>query len=230
MIGSARKDSMIMARFKTFAAFAALGMSGAACGPVAENGLTTVSNPSLYSVNQPVVQRTDFVFDVASSGDGVPTAELARLEDWFRSIQLGYGDRVSVADSGYAGPRTRGDIASIVEAHGLLLNDDVPFGASPAQPGFVRVIVSRMSASVPGCPTWEDPQIGASTQTSTNFGCSVNSNLAQMIADPNDLVLGQTGSIEGDGGTAAKAIKSYRDRPQTGAGGTLKQEAGGNKQ
>lgn len=218
-----------MARFKTSAALIALGLASAGCGPVAGDGLTPVSNPSLYSLNQPVVQRTDFVFDVNTGGGGVSADELARLDAWFRSIQLGYGDRVAIAGD-YVDPAAAADIGRVVEAHGLLLSGDVPYGASAAQPGAVRVFVSRMSASVPGCPIWEDPQIGQSARTSTNYGCSVNSNLAQMIADPNDLVLGQTGSIDVDGGTAAKAVKTYRDRTQTGAGGALKTEAGGNKQ
>lgn len=207
-----------MARFKTTAALVVVGLSAAGCGPIAENGLTPVSNSSLYSLNQPIVQRTDFVFDVASNG-GVPAVELARLDDWFRSIQLGYGDRVSLAEGGYADPQARADIANLVEARGLLLSNDVPFAAA-AQPGSLRVVVSRMSASVPGCPIWEDPQIGQSTRTSTNFGCSVNSNLAQMVADPNDLVLGQTGSVESNGDVAAKPVKLYRDRAPSGAGGT----------
>jgi pilus assembly protein CpaD len=40
-----------------------------------------------------------------------------------------------------------------------------------------------------------------------------------MIADPNDLVLGQTRSRGGDGNTASKAIKVYRDAVPTGTQG-----------
>jgi pilus assembly protein CpaD len=215
---------MIMARLKTSAALVAIGLC-AACGPVAENGLTPVSNASLYSVNQPVVQRTDFVFDVNSSGDGLSSGERARLDAWFRSIDLSYGDRLSIADGGYADARTRGDIARLASSYGLLIGNDVPFAAGAVQPGAVRVIVSRSTASVPGCPIWEDPQLGVPNRTSTNFGCAINSNLAQMVADPNDLVLGQNSS--GDlSYSGPKAVKTYRDRTQTGVAG-LSKEAGG---
>ena len=54
---------------------------------------------------------------------------------------------------------------------------------------------------------------GGPSSTSSNYGCAVNSNLAAMIADPTDLVLGQAGSVTGDADTSSKAIKVYR-RPR----------------
>jgi pilus assembly protein CpaD len=47
-----------------------------------------------------------------------------------------------------------------------------------------------------------------------------------MIADPNDLVLGQTGSSATDAATGSKAIRAYRDAAPSGAGG-LKSESKG---
>jgi len=213
-----------MGRFKTSAALFALGLSAAACGPVAEIGLTPTSNPSLYSVNQPVVQRTDYMLDLASGGSGIHDAELGRLDNWFQSLQLGYGDRVWV-DGAYADPRSREDVARVAAPYGILLAEGAPLTAGAPQPGSVRVIVSRTTASVPGCPIWENKQIGISTKTSTNFGCSVNSNLAAMIGDPNDLVLGQVGS-DRYGATGAKAVGNYIKKVPTGAGGTVKSEGG----
>ena len=52
----------------------------------------------------------------------------------------------------------------------------------------------------------------------SNYGCSVNVNLAAMIANPGDLVKGQEGLPSSDGATSGKAIKSYRDRKPTGEG------------
>jgi pilus assembly protein CpaD len=222
MIGSARKDSLSMVRFKTSAALLMMGLSTAACMPVGEQGLTPVSNPSLYSLHQPVVQRTDYVLDIAASG-GVSEPELARLDAWFQSLQLGYGDRLYVDGGGYADARSREDIARVAASYGLFLADGAPLTVGAAQPGSVRVIVSRSTASVPGCPVWEDPQIGQSSRTGTGYGCSVNGNLAQMIADPNDLVLGQAGS-DRNGDTGAKAVGSYIKRTPSGASGAVKAE------
>jgi len=76
------------------------------------------------------------------------------------------------------------------------------------------VIVSRTTASVPNCPNY-DRERGPSS-TSSNYGCGVNSNLAAMIANPDDLIVGQDGSGTDSAGTAGRAIRIYRDRTPTG--------------
>ena len=134
-----------MARLKSSSALLALGIAASACTG-SGYGLSPHHNPTMTSVNQPVVQRTDYVFDVAAAE---------------------------------------------------------------------RLTITRME---PGCPIWDATEVGARHTTSPNYGCAVNSNLAAMIADPNDLVLGQEGSLDGDAATASKAIKTYREKAPTGAG------------
>jgi pilus assembly protein CpaD len=217
MTGSA-KGRYAMNRFKISVALLAIGLT-TACGPDSHNGpITPVSNPTLSSVNQPVVSRTDYVLDLSAAG-GLAPAEQARLDAWFGSLQLSYGDRVFV-DGGYGDPQARNDVARVAGVYGLLLSEGAPILAGAPQPGTIRVVVSRSVATVPGCPIWEDPLIGQSSRTSTNYGCAVNSNIAQMIADPNDLVLGQTGAIDRRDDAAAKAVKGYRDRVLSGSGGS----------
>jgi len=202
-----------MARTRNIAALLVLGASVAACG-----GTTTPANRTLYSVNQPVVQRTDYVLDLATGPGGVPANEIARLHGWFQGLQVAYGDRISIDSAGgYTDAAVRDSIASAAGRYGLLVSDDAPVTAGSVQPGSVRVVVSRTTASVPGCPNWEN-QYGGLSATSPNYGCATNSNLAAMIADPNDLVLGQTGSGT-DPATTTRAIRSYRDAQPTGTRG-----------
>lgn len=172
-------------------------------------------NRSLYSVNQPVVQRTDFVLDLPADGDRLMAFERARLSSWFRSLGVGYGDRVFVEDGRDDGPNQ--DVARVAAEYGLLLSDGAPVLPGAVQPGQVRVIVSRSTASVPGCPI--GAKVTGAGVTSPDYGCAVNSNLAAMVADPADLVLGQAGSGTGDAATAAKAIKVYREAKPTGTEG-----------
>jgi pilus assembly protein CpaD len=204
-----------MKRLPTLVALAALGLGTAACGPETD-GLTAVSNPSLYSVHQPVVQHTNYVFDVADAPGGIAAYDQGRLAQWFESLEVGYGDRVYVQDGGMGAARD--DVARIAGNYGLLLSEGAPVTPGPVMSGGVRVIVVRAEADVPGCPVWEDPLVGAPEQTSTNFGCATNQNLARMVADPNDLVRGQ--SIEGttDSMAGTKAIKAWRDRQSSAAG------------
>ena len=178
-----------------------------------------ISNRSLYSENQPVVQRTDFVFDVSTDDRGVSASELGRLADWFETLQLRYGDRISI-DEPNQSQAVRDDIGRLTGSYGLLLSEGAPLTVGTVQPGSARVVVGRATATVPGCPNWRQAKnSGAPNSTESNFGCATNSNLAAMIADPNDLVLGQEGVVAGDAAIASKAIKTYRDAQPTGAGG-----------
>jgi pilus assembly protein CpaD len=205
-----------MSRFTTLAAVAALGMGASACAPTNEP-LSAANNPSLYSVHQPVVQRTDFVLDLQTSGDGLSDAEAARLDAWLASIGAGYGDRISIDEpNGYGDPDARADVARVAGRYGLLLSDGAPVLASVVQPGTIRVVATRAIASVPGCPNWNDPHIEPTSSTSANFGCATNSNLAAMVANPDDLVVGQETS-EGGATTAGRAIRVYRSRVPTGS-------------
>jgi len=203
-----------MAR-KTIASLIVIGAALSASAADARHRSAPAENMGLYSNNQPVVQRTDYVLELASQGPGLSLSERARLRTWFTSLGIGYGDRVSV-ESLYDGP-VRADVARVAAEYGMLLSDGAPIVAGTPEPGMVRVIVSRSIARVPGCPFADEHQ--GPSATSRNYGCAVNSNLAAMIADPNDLVLGQAGSAAGDPATAAKAIKVYRDAKPTGSNG-----------
>ena len=177
------------------------------------------SNRSMYSENQPVVERTNYVIDVAATGSGVPNAEVGRLADWFDSLQLRYGDRIYVEDLS-ENSEVRADVAKVAAYYGLLLSEGAPVTAGRVQPGSARVIVARSTASVPNCPNWRQARNpGAPISMESNFGCAANSNLAAMIADPEDLVRGQEGAPGGDAAASTKAIKTYRDATPTGAGG-----------
>ena len=88
-----------------------------------------------------------------------------------------------------------------------------------------------MRASVPGCPDHSRMTgIEFEGNTNSNYGCAVNSNLAAMIARPEDLVRGQPGAPTADPAVSYKAIDQLRKAPPTGAAG-LKVEStkqGGN--
>lgn len=207
---------------KSFSTLIALGLLASACG---------TENRGLESVHQPVVQRSDFVLDLQTSYDGLAAGETRRLSGWFDSLQLGYGDHISIDDpSGDGGGVARQAVGAIAAHYGLLLDRQAPVTQGAIAPGSVRVVVSRMKASVPNCPDWSrSADHNFDNHSMSNFGCAVNSNLAAMVADPQDLVRGRDSSAPADAATAGKAIKGYRDKP-TAATGDLKAEStGGDK-
>ena len=191
----------------TTSAVLALSLALAACGP------STVHR-GLSSANQPVVSRSDFVFDARTSGSGLGYGEAERLAGWFDSLRLGYGDHVAIDDPANSGA-AREAVGAVAAHYGLLLSTAAPVTENAPAPGTVRVVVTRAAAEVPHCPNWDrpsQPELAASTMS--NYGCATNSNLAAMIADPNDLIEGKpyAGS---DPRVAIKAIRTYRDAEPT---------------
>lgn len=181
-------------------------------------------NRSLESVHQPVVSRTDYVYDLPSPYELLSEADDNALTGWFDTLSLRYGDRISVDTQSY-GPQARQAVAAVVARYGLLLDVTAPVTRGEVPAGSVRVIVSRMNANVPGCPDWTRPSTSNfDGHSMSNYGCATNSNLASMVADPRDLISGRGGKTSVDGRIATKAIGTYRAMPTTGAAG-LKSEA-----
>ena len=170
------------------------------------------------AVNVPVLQRSMYVFDAAAPGGYLAPSESARLDGWFRSLNLGYGDEVYV--DGMDAAAARGDVERVAGQYGMLVSSGAPVTAGAVSPGTVRVVVSRTEATVPGCPNWERPsQPNFNNQSMPGYGCAVNGNLAAMVANPEDLVHGRDGAGVQDALTAAKAIDLYRTTPPTGQKG-----------
>ena len=189
------------------------------------------SNRSVESVHQPVVTTTSFVYDVRAGTNGDLTRDEARrLEGWLSSIGVAYGDDISVAtESSYVAPGVHDGIAAVVARHGLLLNEDSSAQAGQAPEGSVRLILRRSLASVPGCPDWSNKQeTDGRAAASSNYGCAFNSNIAAMVANPQDLVGGKTTDSDLRTATSDRAIKTYRDKQPTGAGDLKTITAGGN--
>ena len=184
-------------------------------------------NRGVDSVHQPVVTRTDYTFDVSTSGNRLAPGEERRLAGWMASLGLGYGDRVSIDNPHPYGGGVHDSVAAEIARYGLLLSDDAPVTGAPLPPGTARIVISRMKATVPGCPDFtrqNKPEFNSNS--SSNLGCAVNSNLAAMVANPADLVRGQPGADYNDNISSSKAIDSYRKSTPTGAGGLKSDSAG----
>lgn len=193
----------------------ALALALSACGGTVNRGME--------SVHQPIVQRTDYVLDVATSGDGLQAGEKDRLDGWFRSIGLAFGDRVAIDDPSGSGA-ARVDVAELLSRRGMSLSAGSAV-TGPVADGSVRVVVSRSTASVPGCPDWSrkaSPELVGSTMS--NYGCASNAVLAAMVADPLDLIEGRAPGDVSDTDISTRAINTYRTAAPTGTRG-LKTES-----
>jgi pilus assembly protein CpaD len=77
------------------------------------------------------------------------------------------------------------------------------------EPDRAIILVGRYAVSLPPCPNWsQDPSADFTNALSSNFGCSVATNLGLMVASPADLVRGrELGPTEGE--PAAAAVERY---------------------
>ena len=199
----------------------ALGLAACSTSDAATNG-------TLYSVHEPVVERNNYTLDLATNAGGLPISEQQRLADWFETMDIGYGDRIGL-DAAIDSPAVREDVAAIASRHSLLLSDGAPVTEGFIDPGKVRVVVTRSRAYVPNCPDWSnqyDTTLG--NNTSPNFGCAVNSNLAAMIADPEHLLEGASGTGETTVMTSTRAIQSYREQKPSASEGVAANASTGN--
>lgn len=180
------------------------------------------SNAGLESVHQPVVSRTNYTLDVNAGPSGISIPEQRRLAGWFEALDLRYGDRITLDDP-MGSPSSRAAIEAVAGRYGILLGGEAPVTPGAVAPGTVRVVVTRASASVPGCPDWSAKSDGTlHNATSTNYGCATNANMAAMIADPEHLLKGASGQGVTTVMSSTKAIDSYREAPPTGEQGLSK--------
>jgi pilus assembly protein CpaD len=88
-------------------------------------------------------------------------------------------------------------------------------------------VVANGEAHVPNCPDWSSQDVHSAARTDSNYGCASNSNLAAMIADPNDLLVGKSDPTGPE--VAVSAVRAARagGTGQGGGGNAGQQQSGG---
>ena len=190
----------------------ALASSLAACNT------PDLPDKGVAAVNVPVVTTADYVFDAAAPDGALAAGESDRLNGWFQGLGIGYGDAIYV-DGPYA-DAARGQVAAIAGQYGMMVSAGAPVTTGAVRPGTVRVVVSRRRAEVPNCPNWSSPSSpNFDNRNMSNFGCGVNTNIAAMIANPEDLIHGREAAGTTNVDTASRGVILYRTKPPTGNGG-----------
>ena len=155
------------------------------------------------------------------AGAAAPTSvEVAALSRFLDNAGVGYGDQVTIA----AGPRTGNPatesltnrrlqaVGTMLHQHGI----EAHVASRPTVDGAlarngVAVTIGRYLVTPPACPDYSKPEADDFNNTpGSNYGCATTANLGLMVADPGDLVHGQTpGPADGD--FAARGVQLYRD-------------------
>ncbi len=147
----------------------------------------------------------------AKVGNGLATAERARLDQFTAEVSLGYGDQVVIKTPRRHRAKTAAALARYFRARRLDPKIQVIDGNRRRGDDTMTVIVGRYVVTAPKCPDWTKPAgPDPSNRISSNFGCASTSNLGLMLADPGDLVRGRPKG-PGDGVAAARLVRRYRE-------------------
>ncbi|MCR9219045.1 MAG: CpaD family pilus assembly protein [Alphaproteobacteria bacterium] len=131
--------------------------------------------------------RLDTVRSERLVGDLTVAQAAEAAERFLTSIDFGYGDRL-IVQGGEEPARRR--LAEALAAPGR----SVTALAGPPDGRGLRLTLERTVATPPTCEDWSDPPTGDfSNLPRRNVGCATLSNLARMVADPNDLAAGRNG-------------------------------------
>jgi len=164
------------------------------------------------------VQRTeyeadiDYRVDVAAFTHDVPfangaaaaaPAQMQRLNGFLSTIGIGYGDSISLSGGT---PDQRRALAEHLKPLMLEVHAFPDLG----EPGAVTVTVVRHVVTAPACGDWSKPsEKDHANSTGPNVGCSTNAALAQMVANPADLLGG--GTLQPyDSETEALGLRNFR--------------------
>ncbi|MDW3205284.1 MAG: CpaD family pilus assembly lipoprotein [Alphaproteobacteria bacterium] len=168
-------------------------------------GLLTACGPT--QTRSDVELRREPIFDtITDSAEIAPgLAGDTALDLLLARNDARYGDRLVVT----APAETRESLRRRLAATGVRVLPAPEGETGPNKPyraTFVRLIVTP-----PSCGDWSD-EADFDNKPDAHWGCSQTSNLARMVADPNDLLAGR--ETIGPQGTAADilAIRAYRQR------------------
>ena len=179
---------------------------------------TDLADRGVESVNQPVLAHETFAFDAAAPAGVLAPEEMGRLDGWFRSLDLAYGDSIYVDGANAEGVRAQ--VGQLAGRYGMTVLPAAPVTQGAIASGSVRIVVSRTRAEVPNCPNWGRPaQPNFHNRSMSNYGCAVNGDLAAMVANPDDLFHGQEVGGATDTITATKAVALYRSTAPSGSKG-----------
>ena len=146
--------------------------------------------------------------------------EAKALSDFIGTVQIGYGDQVTV-DAGPAGKDAAANALAVkrMEAVIAMLRKERIRAQSASRPSVdaalthdaVVVTVGRYVVTGPNCPDRSKPEADDLTNTvQSNYGCATATNLGLMIANPRDLLSGSPAG-PADGDYATRGVQDYRN-------------------
>jgi pilus biogenesis lipoprotein CpaD len=205
---------------KTASFLAAAGLGAlllAGCGETAPDSFYAVDSRAPPRQILKVDTKSDIHTVYVDRRTGLPSAiEKQRLDAFIDDLAKDRPDALHVELRGPEPVERLQRIASLlvergVEPHKITIFPGSNTGAAPLAGAYpVAGAGGRATAVIPDCPGWvAHVAAPADNRVNPNFGCTDASNFAAMVADPKDLVRGESTPYS-DGERAASAVSAYR--------------------
>ena len=198
-------------RFLSLLVFAAL----AACdGPDSDHPFATAMPP-----DGPPLQARQTMSRLALTlpRDGDMTgAEWQKFDVFLSAAANGKPEAVHMVITGDPSPKVRNALIRGAMERGVELNKielAPPAPANGVRVMHVELIAKTYTAVMPNCPNQERlDTIGNDNRVSSDWGCSTASNLSLQVADPRDLVEGESGGATDAALTTAAIVRLQTDK------------------
>jgi pilus biogenesis lipoprotein CpaD len=174
---------------------------------------------------------------VGSAAKPLADTERASLVAFIGDTALGQPEAVHVRVRGSVGKEQIAAVVHAVATAGVqpakVEVEVVPasdIGAGPGHPAgqAVEVVASMSRVEYPSCPRQSIMEIGGpENPTSSNFGCSYITAIEAQVADPRDLVQGETGGMTDATLTNAAIDRLHTDKVKKGEIVTISTVGGG---
>lgn len=193
---------------RTFSLATAMGLALTAC----QHG--SVTEPAISeNIIRNEVKMVRLPFTVKAEDDGTSTPSsytLAGINLFFRSVGAGHAD-VILLDAPDVEQARIDEIAAHIRKSGLTYGGVSTLGPAPSE-GTMTLYVERHIVVPPNCGVWRhETSSNQKNNASAHYGCATMANLGLMVANPRDLIAGQSG-----GNSTASAVGAlYSPAPQS---------------
>ena len=193
----------------------ALPLMLAACAP---NSAGLRDNAGLESIHKASVSFQQSVHPLTIGKDGLSAEESAALDSFVNGMGLSFADRITLQSGEAARAEQYRDwLNAALGRHGLAISS-VQQGTGFA-PGRAQLVIDRATVSLPDCGRHTQPlPVNWQNQNMSNYGCATASNIATMVANPADLVSGNTLSLQ-PASAVAKPVEAWNAHELTGITG-----------
>ncbi len=169
--------------------------------------------------NEVEMVRIPYNIRFADGETALSEREIIRLNHFLRTSNITHGDEFSMdfpldrnGELSETDTKRLTYLSNLLKDSGLYLSGGVtPYGTEPSV-NEGRLLITKYVVTTPECGDWsQKPYPNHENAPISNLGCANQANLGLMVANPRDLIIGETGaSVNAE--RMAGAVERYRNR------------------